>query len=66
MNKFIKKIADFFREVREEILKCTRPSAEELKESTVVVVVTMAVLGVFIFASDLVISKALGLFLTQS
>ena len=54
------------RKVREEVGKCTRPSSAELKESTVVVVVTMAILGVFIFASDLLISKSLGLFLTQN
>lgn len=55
----IKNIAGFYQEVRTEVMKCTRPTVVELRESTVVVVVTMAILGVFIFASDLVISNGL-------
>ncbi len=57
MNNSITRVKGFFREVKEEIAKCTRPSWEELRESTVVVVVTMAILGVFIFATDYVISQ---------
>ncbi len=47
-------------------MKCTRPSFEELKESTIIIVVTMSVLGVFIFGSDFVISKVLSAILTKS
>ena len=61
MKKSINKIGGFFREVREEILKCTRPSAAELKESIVVVVVAMMILGVFITASDFVINSIKGI-----
>jgi len=63
MQSWFNKIQRFFRQVREEILKCTRPTAGELRESTLVVAVTMAILGVFIFASDYVISQVLGLIL---
>ncbi len=62
MNNAIVKVKGFFREVKEEIAKCTRPSWEELRESTVVVVATMAILGVFIFATDYVISKVTQVF----
>ncbi|MBI4027721.1 MAG: preprotein translocase subunit SecE [Verrucomicrobia bacterium] len=65
MKAWYDKIRGFFREVSEEFWKCTRPSAAELKESTVVVVVTMAILGLFIFASDCVISRVLGLAITR-
>ena len=61
MKSWFDKIVKFFGEVREEILKCMRPSSEELKESTLVMVVTMAILGVFIFAADMVISHVLRL-----
>jgi preprotein translocase SecE subunit len=60
---WIMKTRGFFREVLEEFKKCTRPTTAELKESTMVIVVTMAVLGVVIFGSDLVINKVLGMIL---
>jgi len=62
MNWF-KKIRQFLVEVREEILKCTRPSWEELKESTIIIIVTMFVLGGFIFCTDFLITKGLALIL---
>ncbi len=65
MKSWINKTRAFFREVWDEILKCTRPSSAELKESTLVVVATMAMIGVFIFASDFVLSRALGMFVTR-
>ncbi len=65
MKSWFDKITRFFGEVREEVVKCTRPSTEELKESTFVVVFTMATLGCFIFGSDLVISQAFGLFIAR-
>ena len=65
MKAWINKIRTFFREVWEEILKCTRPSSAELKESTLVVVATMAMIGVFIFASDFLLSRVLGMFVTR-
>jgi preprotein translocase SecE subunit len=63
MNVF-SKTGNFFREVREEILKCTRPSFAELKESTMVILLTMVVLGVLIFFADYVINFVLRLFLS--
>lgn len=59
MRTWYNKITGFFREVREEVMKCTRPSSAELKESTVVVVAAMAMLGVFILIADYIISFGL-------
>ena len=61
MRNWYAKIRGFFREVWEEFGKCTRPSKAELRESTVIVVVTMAILGVFIFVSDFFIKQLFGL-----
>ncbi len=65
MRNWIHKIKKFFQEVLEEIQKCTRPSSAELKESTVVVVVTMAILGIFIFTSDFAIGWILSLIISH-
>ena len=65
MKNWFDRIRKFFEEVREEIFKCTRPSSQELKESTVVVVITMAILGGFILSSDVVISRTLGWIMTH-
>ena len=64
MKTWIDKVRKFFNEVWEEILKCTRPSSAELRESTIVVVVTMAMIGLFIFASDFLLSRVLGFLIT--
>lgn len=42
-------------ETREELKKCTWPSTEELKGSTVVVVIAMALVGLFTMGVDGVI-----------
>lgn len=65
MKSWFDNIRRFVREVREEVLKCTRPTREELQESTVVIVVTMVALGCFIFASDMVISRGLALMIAR-
>ncbi len=66
MKAAIQKTQNFFNEVWQEFSKCTRPSYDELKESTVIIVVTMSVLGGFIFGADFVISRLLSLVLTKS
>lgn len=65
MKSWFDNIRRFIREVREEVLKCTRPTREELQESTVVIVVTMVALGGFIFACDLIIGRGFGLFIAR-
>jgi preprotein translocase subunit SecE len=48
-------------ETREELKKCSWPSREELKGSTVVVLLTTILLGLFTVGVDLILSKIIGL-----
>jgi preprotein translocase subunit SecE len=50
-------ISNYVAETREELKKCTWPSREELSGSTLVVLISTLVLGVFIIASDYVILR---------
>ena len=52
------RLSNYFQETQDELKKCTWPSLEELKGSTVVVMVTIALLGLFIVMSDLLITVA--------
>ncbi len=45
----------YVRETREELRKCTWPSWDELKGSTVVVMISIALLGSFTVGIDVVI-----------
>ena len=51
------RLAEYIAETREELRKCTWPSLAELKGSTVVVMITVALLGLFTVVSDFVILK---------
>ena len=51
-NGQLTKLANFFRETREELKKCTWPTWNELKGSTVVVMISIALLGGFTVAAD--------------
>ena len=46
------RFAAYVRQTREELRKCTWPSWEELKGSTVVVTISIIILGVFTVAID--------------
>ncbi|MDD2708593.1 MAG: preprotein translocase subunit SecE [Verrucomicrobiae bacterium] len=59
MNNWIKNVRGFFQQVWEELLKCTRPTGAELKESTVVIVSTMAAIGAYILVCDSAITMLL-------
>ncbi len=54
------KIRQFLIDVKKELEKCTWPTRQELRESTVVVAVSVLVLGVFVAFSDVVFSKFFG------
>jgi preprotein translocase subunit SecE len=54
---YLKRIANYVAETREELRKCTWPSVDELKGSTVVVMVSIALLGVFTVGVDAVIAQ---------
>ena len=51
----------FLDEVRTELKKCSWPTWAELKESTVVVIASVVLLGVFVGVSDLVLNGVLKL-----
>ena len=60
---YLLRLTLYVRETQEELKKCSWPSVEELKGSTVVVLVAMALLAAFTVAADLVVSKLIGLML---
>jgi preprotein translocase subunit SecE len=48
------RLANYWRETMEEMKKCTWPTWAELRGSTLVVFIAIAILGVFTFVVDLV------------
>ena len=64
MNKLVGAVTGlktFAGEVKTELRKSSWPNRQELVESTVVVIVATALLGVFVGASDLVLMNLLKL-----
>ena len=59
----IAKVKSFISEVRTEMQKVTWPTREELMGSTAVVLVTMAIISLFIGVADFVFSFILAKFL---
>ena len=53
-------MANYVMETREELRKCTWPTYDELKGSTIVVMVAIFILGLFTIGADLVISRVIG------
>lgn len=51
---YVARFANYLKETREELRKCTWPTWEELKGSTVVVMVATLLLGLFTALVDLV------------
>jgi preprotein translocase SecE subunit len=56
---YLLRLSNYVAETREELKKCTWPSIEELKGSTVVIFVSIALLGIFTVGIDFVISRIL-------
>ena len=52
----LQRLANYVRETREELRKCTWPSRAELKGSTVVVMISIALLGAFTVGVDFVLT----------
>ena len=64
MNKLqeaITRLKTFVDEVRTELKKCSWPTRAELVESTVMVIVSVSIVGIFVGASDLVLMGLLRL-----
>lgn len=49
---YLVRLANYVRETREELRKCTWPTWDELKGSTVVVVISIALIGGFTVGVD--------------
>ncbi len=59
----ISRISRFFKEVRSELRKVAWPNRKELTSYTILVLVTVAVVAVYIGVIDFVVRVALGLIL---
>jgi preprotein translocase subunit SecE len=53
------KIINFFGDIIKEMKKVTWPKKEELKESTLVVIIASLIFAVFVFIVDKIISEGL-------
>ena len=53
------KIIAFFTDVSKEMKKVTWPHANELRDSTAVVLVVCGIISLFVYGVDLVVSKVL-------
>ena len=51
----IRRFAAYIQETREELKKCTWPSWDELKGSTVLITVTIALMGGFVRVVDMIL-----------
>ncbi len=51
------KIRVFFEDTMEEMRKCTWPTREQLLESTILVLITMAVISAFVAGIDQIVSR---------
>ena len=60
---YLLRMSNYVVETREELKKCTWPSVDELKGSTVVVMITLAILGAFTVGIDFIVSTLLRLIL---
>ena len=49
---YLKRLATYVEQTREELRKCTWPTWDELKGSTVIVMISILVLGLFTVAVD--------------
>ena len=61
----LKRFGDYVMETREELRKCSWPGVDELKGSTVVVMISIALLGVFTVAIDFVLTLLFRFMSTQ-
>jgi preprotein translocase subunit SecE len=51
---YLLRLSDYVQQTRDELRKCTWPTWDELKGSTVVIVISILLLGAFIVLSDIV------------
>ncbi|MBV9464076.1 MAG: preprotein translocase subunit SecE [Verrucomicrobiae bacterium] len=51
--KAVEGTKSFVGEVKQELAKCSKPSRDELMGSTLVIIITMAAVGIYSFVIDL-------------
>ena len=56
---YLLRLSNYVQQTREELRKCTWPTLEELKGSTVVVAIAIAILGAFTIVVDLVFVRVM-------
>ena len=57
LRSWPERIKSFYSDVRTEMKKVTSPSFKEVRATTLVVVITVAIFGLYFWAIDTVISK---------
>ena len=57
LNKLFQKLINFIKESRAELRKVTWPNRKQLISSTVVVIITVALIAVFLGIVDLIFSR---------
>jgi preprotein translocase subunit SecE len=63
MANVVTRIRSFLDEVVVELKKATWPTRKELVDSTIVVIITVLMLGLFVSFFDLIFVRLIGLFL---
>jgi preprotein translocase SecE subunit len=58
---YLLRLSNYVRETREELRKCNWPNRQELRESTITVMISIALLGMFTAVVDLVLNGVFGL-----
>ena len=53
---YLVRLSNYIQETREELRKCTWPTWDELKGSTVVVMISIAILGAYTIGVDFVLA----------
>ena len=53
----VQRLAVYVQETREELKKCTWPTRDELKGSTLLIMIMVAMLGIFVVVVDTVLFK---------
>ena len=53
---YLARLTDYVQQTREELRKCTWPTWDELKGSTVVVMISIAILGAYTVGVDFVLA----------
>jgi len=58
---WVSQLRDFVKEVQVELTKVSWPTPRELRDSTVVVIVTVLIVAVFVGIVDRILNTAIGL-----